>query len=290
MSTLPSNSIFNLPASEWNPTLAAFNKNGITLDHLDRLRFNNGNNTYAQRIGRAFAQDGFESSTETRIARVLLGRSFIELARWTSMYNKHFSAKQMRASLKFPWHEDVLMSPDPWEPTMLVKDTHTAFFGVQFIGDYPLTVKRWIEMHPQAFRSKQFDRLQSCIGLTTLEERWYLMRTNVILESTVRRPEEQAWVLPFEYEIPTVIAEVAKNILVFSNQCPDESSYPNPDHWARCMGEMTRTDGSMVTDLPIVGSTRDRVPGSHFALDVDRWVGLGLSSVGIGASRKIPAT
>ena len=56
MSTLPPNSIFHLPASDWSPTLKVLNDHGVTLDHLDRLRASNGNNDYARRIGQVFKQ------------------------------------------------------------------------------------------------------------------------------------------------------------------------------------------------------------------------------------------
>lgn len=43
----------------------------------------------------------------------------------------NFTEEEIGKSLEFPWHENILMSRDRWEPNWLVKDTHTAFFGFE---------------------------------------------------------------------------------------------------------------------------------------------------------------
>ncbi len=279
--TLPSNSIFRLPASEWNPTLKVLADHGVTLDHIDLLRANNGDNEYARRVARAFVRDGFDSSTDTRIARLLLGTSFVDVCDWVALYGAHFSAKEKKAALKFPWNEDVLQSPDPWEPKKPIKDTHTAFLGLEKIGGDPLTVAKLIELHPATgqprfyFTSDPWHVGQPHTDVATLSPHWYLLRTEIVPGSTGKLPDEQIKLLPPEYEMPTTIAETTKSLLVFRKT----GVRPNPSRWARCSEQTVKTakvpDGywSIVGDFGADG------------LYVDGWNGDRYDSVGCGAAR-----
>ena len=282
MSTLPMNSIFRLPASDWNPTLKVLNDIGVTLDHLGLLRANNGDNDYARYVGCAFTQDAFPSSTDTRIARLLFGNALVDVCDWVALYGAHFTRQQMCAALKFPWDEDVLQSPDPWEPKKLVKDTHTAFLGVEKIDGVPLTVAKWIELHPATGQPKfYFSQDPWHIGqphtdMAVLSPRWYLLRTEIVPGSTGKSPDEQEKNLPAEYEIPSTIAETTKDLLHFRRT----GIRPNPSQWARCFEVTVKTDKVSGGYWSIVGGF------DEFGLGVSDWFGGRDDSVGCGAARK----
>lgn len=283
-STLPPRSIFRIPQSELGPTLKVLddNGNGVTLDHFDLLRDNNGDNDYARRVIRAFVQTAFPSSTDTRIARLLLGKSFVDVCDWVAFYGATFTRQQMRSALKFPWDEDVLQSPDPWEPKKLVKDTHTAFLGVEKIGGAPLTVAKLIEMHPTTgqpkfyFSDNPWHMGQPHTDVATLSPRWYLLRTEIVPDSTGKSPDEQVKLLPAEYELPTTIAETTKNLFVFRKT----GVRPNPLRWARCSEVTIKTNKVSGGGWSMVGSFDED------GLFINCWYGDRYNNVGCGAARK----
>ncbi|MBI4065820.1 hypothetical protein HY412_01335 [Candidatus Kaiserbacteria bacterium] len=281
--TLPTKSIFRLPASDLNPTLKALNDQGVTLDHIGMLRANNGNNDYARFVGRAFTQTAFPSSTDTRIARILLNKSFVDVCDWVTLYGAIFTRQQMRVALKFPWNEDVLQSPDPWEPKKLVKDTHTAFLGLEKIGNDPLTVSKWIELHPATgqprfyFSENPWHVGQPHTDVATLSPRWYLLRNEIVPGSTGKSPDDQVKLLPAEYELPNTIAEVSKDILIFRKT----DIRLNPSLWARCSETTVKTEKVSGGVWSMVGYF------SENGLDVNDWYGGRSDDVGCGAARKV---
>ena len=280
--TLSPKSIFRLPASDWNPTLKVLNDHGVTLDHLDLLRVNNGNNSYARRVALAFVQNGVDSSTDTRIARLLLGKSFVDVCDWVTLYSAHFTAKEKKAALKFPWDEDVLQSPDPWEPKKMIKDTHIAFLGIEKIGNDPLTVAKWIELHlstgqPKFYHSNNPWHVgQPHTDVATLLPRWYLLRTEIIPGSTKQSPDEMDKMLPSEYEVPSTIAEVTKDILAFRKT----GVRPNPSRWASCSETTIKTEKCSGGYPSVVGDFDED------GLSVSGWGGTRSDDVGCGAARK----
>jgi hypothetical protein len=103
------------------------------------------------------------------------------------------------------------------------------------------------------------------------------MLREIVPGSTSSTPEEQVAMLPPEYEVPSTIAEVTKDILVFrrtGKRC-------NGSRWAACSERTVKTAQVDAGDVSCVG---------HFGgdgLDVDRWIGGRLDLIGVGASRKI---
>ena len=280
--TLSSNSIFRLPASEWNPTLQALNDQGVTLDHLSMLRADNGDNEYARRVGRAFVNGAFPSSTETRIARIALGNLFFDMAHWVRFFATRFEESEVEKALQFPWNEDVLMGPDPWEKSKLVRDTHFAFLGVEKIGGQPLTVAQLIKMHPDESKLRYFypttwHDCQPHVHTATLSPHWYLLRMEIVPGSTGKLPDEQVAMLPPEYELPMTIDETSKDMLVFRKT----GVRLNSSRWARCAETTIKTEKYSTGDLSCVGNF------DEFGLLVSSWNGRRDGNVGCGASRKI---
>ena len=249
----------------------------------------NSDSAYLDRIARFALGGALESSTDIRIARIALGNSFIELADCVRFYSAQFDEEQLQQALQFPWHEDVLMGPCPFNKGKRICDTHTAFFGVEKIGDDPLTVAKWITLCPATGKPKKdqptfyFSDNPWHIGqphtdVATLLPCWHLLLTEFVPGSTGRSPGEQLQMLPPEYEPPTTNAEVTKNVLV----CRKTGLRPNPSRWVRCAETTVKTETCSAGVLSVVGGF------DGDGLSVSRWYGNRSDFIGCGASRKPP--
>ena len=238
---------------------------------------------YACRIAQAMMRKSLVGSIESRLARLVLGRNIFDDADWMSYYDAKFTKKQFREAGKFPWGEDILNSSCPFNSGKLVKDTHFAFLGLTAINGSPLTVAKWLELHPATgqpkfyFNNDPWHVGQPHTDVATMQLRWYLMLKDIIPDSTSKTPEEQVAMLPPEYEVPSTIAEVTKDILVFRKT----DVRPNPSHWAACTERTVKTDKVSAGSVSCVGGF------DGDGLNVDFWHGIrGAGSVGLGASRK----
>lgn len=238
-------------------------------------------NDYARRIAQAMLRKGLISSIESRLARVVLGRNIFTDADWMSYYDTKFTKKQIRDAGKFPWDEDILNSTCPL-CGKVVKDCHFAFLGLTAINGAPLTVAKWLELHPATGQPKFYHNSnpwhvdQPHTDVTTMALRYYLLHTEIVPNSTDKTPEEQAAMLPANYEVPETIAEVTKDILVFRKT----GARLNSSRWAACAERTVKTDKVFAGSVSCVGL----FGGS--GLDVDDWHGSRACSVGVGASRK----
>jgi hypothetical protein len=237
---------------------------------------------YTSRIAQAMLRKGLIGSIESRLAQVVLGRNIFTDADWMSYYDARFTKKQLRAAGKFPWGEDVLNSPCPFNKGKLVKDTHFAFLGISALNGQPLTVAKWLQLHPATgqpkfyFNSNPWHKDQPHTDIATMQSRWYLLLKDIVPGSTDKTPEEQVAMLPPEYEVPTTIAEVTKDIVVFRKT----NERPNPSRWAACTERTVKTDKASTGYVSCVGLF------DEYGLPVDSWSGYRYYYVGVGASRK----
>ena len=236
----------------------------------------------ACRIAQAMMCKGLVGSIESWLAQVALGRNIFTDADWMSYYDAKFTKKQLRDAGKFPWGEDVLNGPCPFNKGKLVKDTHFAFLGISGINGQPLTVAKWLELHPATGQPKFYLNQnpwhagQPHTDVATMQLRWYLMLKDIVPGSTGQTPEDQVAMLPPEYEVPTTIAEVTKDILVFRKT----DVRPNPSRWAACTERTVGISSAVAGFVSCVGLFVEN------GLDVDGWNGHRQDSVGVGASRK----
>lgn len=261
---------------------AIVKKGGAPRKLFDLLRTNSG---FAERTAETMLRDGFDPSTEVKLARLMLGKNIFDVPDWTALYEAGFTGKQHREAAKFPWSEEVLQSPCPFVEGERVCDTHFAFLGVEQINGEPLTVAKWLQLHPKTgqpcfyFSEDPWHTGQPHTDKAELTFRWYLMLKDIVPNSTDKTPEEQVAMLPPEYEVPTTIAEVTKDILVFRKT----GMPPNPSVWAACTERTVKTgklSDDDVGDVSCVGSF------DGYGLNVNLWSGSGFYSVGVGASRK----
>ncbi|MFA6077109.1 MAG: hypothetical protein WC735_03480 [Candidatus Paceibacterota bacterium] len=182
-----------------------------------------------------------------------------------------------------PAVEEVLMSACPFNKGKLVKDTHFAFMGMPALDGNPLTVAKWLELHSADgqpkfyFNTNPWHVGQPHTDIAVLEPRLYIMLREIVPGSTSKTPEEQVAMLPPEYEVPTTIAEVTKDILVYRRT----GKRSNPNVWAACAERTVKTAQVNAGDVSCVG-----IFGGH-GLSVIGWGGLQGDRVGVGASLKV---
>jgi hypothetical protein len=184
-----------------------------------------------------------------------------------------------------PKVEEILMSPCPFHKDKLVADTHFAFMGIPSINGDPLTVAKWLELHPADghpkfyFANNPWHVGQPHTDVAVLEPRLYIVLREIVPGSLCKTPEKQLALLPPEYEVPTTIVEVTKDILVFrktGKRC-------NGFVWATCAERIVKTDR-----IPPCEVGRVSCVGyfNEDGLHVGHWCGTPCHSIGVGASRK----
>lgn len=279
MKSTTQSGLWKVEFGELGATLKVLQDHGVTPDHLARLR---AEPDYAKRVAAFMLRGGLDASIHQKLARAVIGKNFFGVEDWSALYGVNFNQKQLRQVAEFPWSEDVLNSPCPFNKGKLVKDTHFAFLGLSRINGAPLTVVKWLELHPATGQPKfHFDTDpwhtgQPHTDVATMQLRWYLLLKDIVPDSTEKTPEEQSAMLPPEYEVPSTIAEVTKDILTFRKT----GVHPNPSRWAACAERTVKTDKVSAGLVSCVSSFGER------GLDVDRWSGYRLDCVGLGASRK----
>ncbi|MDD5032693.1 MAG: hypothetical protein PHC85_01035 [Candidatus Pacebacteria bacterium] len=288
MSTRQTSGLWTMTKGGFEESVASLERaitkqGGNPCDLFDLFRTDN---EYACRIAQAMMRKGLVGSIGSRLARVVLGRNIFDDADWMSYYDAKFTKKQLREAGKFPWGEDVLNSPCPFNKGKLVKDTHFAFLGLSRINGAPLTVAKWLELHPATeqpkfyFNNDPWHVGQPHTDVATMQLRWYLMLKDIVPDSTSKKPEEQVAMLPEGYEVPTTIAETTKDILVFRKT----GNRPNSSRWAACTERIVKTDkvaAGSVGGVSCVGGFGED------GLRVGGWDGDRGYGVGVGASRRL---
>ncbi|TAN57399.1 hypothetical protein EPN15_04375 [Patescibacteria group bacterium] len=242
-STNRKNGLWTASFGEIGATLKALQDYGVTLEHLARLR---AEPEYAKRVAEYILRGGVEYSEHHKLARALMNQNFFGIEDWTRFYKVSFSWEQLRQTPEFPWNKDILLSTCPL-CCKIVKDCHFAFLGLDRINGDPLTFKKLQELHPATGHPKfasyysKYDPHYSgkkFITETTMDFRWYLLHTDIVPGSENKTLEEQKAMLPAEYEIPSIVAETAKDLFV----CRKTGTYAISAWFKRC-ADIRRSDG-----------------------------------------------
>ena len=233
---------------------------------------------FSARLAAFALRGGIDLPADLRTVRLLMGQNFFGPEEWASFYNESLPAKFLR-KIKFPWGEDVLEGPCPFNSGKTVRETHVAFLGLSVLGDKPLTILRWQELHPKSSGKQPFFYhdpnpwyAEESHARVALQARWHLFLREVVPGSVGIDHEAQIKLLPSEYEVPTTVAEVTKDLLSFRKS----GTRPNQNIWARCS---ERTSNGL---LSVAGDWG----GSGLLV---YWGGNADDIVGMGASRKLPS-
>ncbi len=237
--------LWKIGFGELGATLKALQDNGVTAEHLARLR---AEPDYAMRVAEAMLQDGLVGSIHRTLVRSILGKNFFGVEEWSSLYGVNLSIKQLRGITRFPWSEDVLNAPCPFYKGKSVKETHFAFLGLDAFKGKPLTILKWQELHPDSGQPKFYSYApdnwyakEKFGNEPTCGFRWYLMPLEILPDSADKTYQEQVAMfdkiyqeqvamLPADYEVPHAIEEVTKVILYYRKN----GICLNPTRYGRC--------------------------------------------------------
>ncbi len=228
--------------SEIAATVEALDDAGLTRHDLKRIRKWYGLRMSLRDVVRSYKQPG---PLHLRDAEEILGENFLGPLQYIEYFDVRLDA--IKDVPDFPWGEDVLLSPCPFWPGRLVKDTHFAFLGLDSIGpreEYRLTLGKWIELietapGPSPLNSLSFDFSAFPPDPSPLEwpdvceSRWFLATTASVPRSESLDYFKQLDMLPVGYEIPTAMQEITKLILMhYRKRCPLESNRTRTE-WKR---------------------------------------------------------
>jgi hypothetical protein len=183
--------------------------------------------------------------------------------------------KQIAEVAQFPWSDKTLNAPCPFHPGKMIRETHFAFVGLDHV-----TIAELQKLYPQSGQPRFYSYMsgdawyknEKFANKVTLKLRWYLLLKDIVPNSENKTFEEQQALLPGEYEVPSAVAETAKNLFVFQKT----GSHANPNRYARTAD--LDSDRYRVG----VGCCGAEGVGVYYWSDDDRRVG----SVGVSASRK----
>jgi len=196
---------------------------------FDRFRTDN---SFTDKVAEFMLRGGVETSADLRIVRAIMGDRIFGPEEWSALYG----ARLPKRIPAFPWSEDVLKGPSPLHKGKTVAETHFAFLGLAKLNGKPLTIAKWRELHPTTgqprfysgnpwYRNEQFATDATC------EFKWYLMPLEIVPNSERKTYQEQSALLNQDYEVPTTIAEVTKDILAFRKT----GTYVNPNRYGRVL-------------------------------------------------------
>lgn len=207
------------------------------------------------------------------------GSNIFGIEDWEKFYNSKFSPQVLKNIPDFPWDESIFNRPCPFNPSKLIGKTHFCFLGLNNLNGEPLTIMKFFELHPNS-RQPRFYRSANpwfadyeFAKWVTCRFGWYLMLTEIVPGSIEKPYDEQLELLPRNYSTPTAIEEIAKHFLYHLKN----KIYLNPDKWARC------SDNPWDDNHVNVGGF------GEWGLSINCCKStVSISTIGIGASRKLP--
>lgn len=193
---------------------------------------------------------------------------------WKKTYGVSFTPKQIMAIGDFPWSDELLNSPCPFNPGKTIRETHFAFVGLDTITIMELqrlnpkeTEPRFYVYAPDVWYTREEFARRS------MKFRWYLLLREIIPDSECKTFNKQKMLLPKEYEIPTAVVETAKDFLIYKK----EEIYVNDARYARTAdknsGSYRVVVGCCDTEGVFVRFRENKEPKDN---------------VGIAASRRLP--
>lgn len=165
----------------------------------------------------------------------IMGRNFWGVKDWLSYCNVVFTKEQISEIMESSFDTDILNAPCPFEMGKSIKETHFAFLGLDEIRHKPLTIIEFQELismrnRSSLFPKKRWYKTESFANNKTCALRLYLMPLAIIPKSTEKIFQEQLAILPEDYEVPSAIEEVFKDILYYKKN----GILLNPSKWAMC--------------------------------------------------------
>jgi hypothetical protein len=222
--------------------------------------------------------------TAEEALRIIGYRNFWDDANWMNEFDSEFSITEIRRAANFPWSEDILRGPCPFFRDKPLWETHFAFLGIPLLNRKPLTALRWhkeemITSEPiSALSINPWRPDQRSTMDATMPFRWRLVLKSIVPGSEDRIFENQLKLLPPDYEAPTMIVGLTKDVLLRIHT----KERVNETHLSATCDRTAQTALMNAGAIPCVG-----MPGGS-GPRVEYWRGDAHPLIGIGASRKLP--
>ena len=173
-------------------------------------------------------------------------KNFFGPEEWIRHLYIDLSADWLKNFVDFPWTKEFLESPCPFFPARTKKETHFAFLGIQELGETDSNFRFWRSTFPVILPEKSVRILEMAPEPyhKILLPRWFLILKSPIPDSQGKTFSEQMEMLPPGYEVPSVAAELAKNLLHFRLNGKPPSIWPV---MGRC-GETVNPPKTIFTD------------------------------------------
>jgi len=258
-------------------------------DELAQRVIDSKGNDLATKVVRLIQNGGFDLMSgvdlmikEKRV-REIMGKNFFGVEDWATLYGVNFINKQFSEVAEFPWNEDVLNAPCPFNKAKSIKETHFAFLGLDSFKGKPLTILEWRKLYPPPdqpwLRLYYYNKYEhyTCwwagekfAEQLTCHFRWYLMPLEIVSNSTDKTYQEQTAMLSQGYEVPLAIEELTKLMLYYRKN----GIYLNSEALGRCrdvssVGARVHVGFFSSSDL-YIGNWRDGEHSSNLGLAVAR--------------------
>ncbi|MDP3729762.1 MAG: hypothetical protein Q8R26_03400 [bacterium] len=266
------------PYSEVTATLEVLARHNITRKHLTMIRTNP---RYAQKVEEAMLCCELEESSKRNKISVIMGGNSFSVDDWIVIYGAEFSKEQLSQVAAFPWGEDVLNAPCPFENGKSIKETHFAFLGLDDFNGEPLTLMKWHVLHSYVDKKPKFHydidpwyRKHEFAAKSTCQFHWYLMPLAGFPNRNGNSYKEHLRLAPPEYEPASAVEEVVKAFLYYRKT----GSYLEYERQSWCKDKDNRGDRVLADSFGYTGFRLE----SH---DENAWKSCGVS---IALSRKLP--
>lgn len=155
-------------------------------------------------------------------AHDLMGCNFFGPEEWWSYYGARLSPEELQVVERFPWTEEELNEPCPFNRSKTVWETHFAFLGLPSLHDHRLTILHLCHLHPfhkvpnvAVKPTGAWLSGESSVADGTCHFAWYLVLGEAVPDSVHRSYGDQTVLLPVSYEPPRTIEELTKLVLFF---------------------------------------------------------------------------
>ncbi|MCR4328192.1 MAG: hypothetical protein NUV53_01610 [Patescibacteria group bacterium] len=219
--------------------------------------------------------------TLLREIRSTMGKNCFLLEDWSGFYKANFRECDCLSIPEFPWDMSILNYPCPFsdEDRIRIRDTHFVSLGLKTLGGKPLTLARFVGVHPYG-RIPHFNAgivLDDPVSKRDIGGlRWYLTFRGIVPHSNLYSSEGQVALLHEkypEYEAPLPIENAMMHAFYFRKH----RRYLSPSRYVRCRTKTTYGEWIEIGCSDDVGIEISQSSLNDDMIDTD---------VGIGASRK----
>jgi len=186
-STNPENDLCGISVNELHPTLMILGKMGVNQQHFTKLR---SNLDFAERVAKFICNGGFNSNTNQKRAREIMGKNFFGIEEAIKYFGVNPSEEQLKTLSEISFSEDVLRE---------LKDTHilVAVFPISILEIRERAERNLFYSHENSWYNDQsFAREKGTIS-------WELVKKTPVPNSTSKSWKEQQKLLQDNEQVPS---------------------------------------------------------------------------------------